>query len=75
MRKLGTSQGQILVSLTNAEFNGLAGKSPSNVPDGTDISLERLRNLVKLVDGNKQEMQAIRASATDLVKRIDGLGL
>ena len=75
MKKIGTALDGILVSLTSQEFLGLAGQPHGQIPDGTDVSLKRLGNIVNLVDGNKQKIAEIKQAAQNLVNEINDIGI
>jgi hypothetical protein len=75
MKKLAYGDGQVYVSLSTQEFSGLAGKSYSNVPDGTDISLAPIKQKVDLVDGKAAELTALKTKAQDVVTSITAIGL
>jgi hypothetical protein len=73
MKKIGYGSAGVFVTLTPAEFSGLTGKSYSNVPDGTDISLARVKQLANLVKDNKSQLQQIAADAVVLSQTITEL--
>ena len=73
MIKIGTSKGNVLVTLTPVEFLGLAGKSHADSPDGDSISLARIKRLTDLVDDNKNQLQEVKQEATELVQAINSL--
>ena len=73
MKKIGTAYGNILVTLSAAEFSGLSGKHPSNVMDGTEVSLARINKMSDLVEDKAGQLVSIREEAAKLIAALDGL--
>ncbi len=75
MKKLAYGDGVVYVSLTALEFAGLAGDTHSNIPDGTSISLTRIKQKLDLVDGKAAELTELKTLSTNVVNKITAIGL
>jgi hypothetical protein len=73
MIKVGTASGSVLVTLSPTEFSGLAGQSYSDTPDGSNISLSRIKQMSDMIDNNKSQLKEVKQKATDLAQTISGL--
>jgi hypothetical protein len=73
MIKLGTASGYVLVQLTGVEFKGLAKQSHDSIPDGTNVSLQWVKDAIDIVDGNEQQLASIKRECQQLISAIDGV--
>lgn len=74
MKKLGTTDGKAIVILNSVEFSGLAGKTISSTPDGTDISLAKIKEKLDLYDANVDELATVKQKCNELITSIDNAG-
>ena len=75
MIKLAYGDNKVFVSMTTQEFNGLAGKSYSQVPDGTSVSLARIKTKLDLVDAKTQELSELKTQCQQIVTKLDNIGV
>ena len=75
MKKLAYGDGQVYVSLSTMEFLGLAGEAYSSVADGTDISLVHIKQKLDLVDAKQAELAELKTSCTDVVNKLNAIGI
>jgi len=75
MKKIAFGSGEIIVSLTPTEFNGLAGKSHSGVADGTNVSLVSIKQKIDLVDSKSAELTEVKKTCLELAAKISDIGI
>ena len=75
MKKIGTTDGGILVELSQTEFTALAGKSASGIPDGTSISLKTIKDALDLVDAKKSGLSSLKTAAQEMVQLLNSVGV
>jgi len=75
MIKVGYGSEQVIVHMSRAEFNFLAGETYGNVPDGTDISLTNIKNKMDLIDAKEAELLELKDAATIMVQKLDAIGI
>ena len=75
MRKLALGDGKVYVTLSLAEFTGLANKTPAEVADGTDISLVSIGQKLDLVDAKEAELAELKTLASNIVYKLNEIGI
>ena len=75
MIKLAYGDSKVYVSLSEQEFQGLAGQSYSNIPDGTTISLVDIKQKLDLVDNKAAELTQVKQQMQQAVSTITSIGL
>ena len=62
--------------MTTTEFKGLSdGVSYSDVPDGTEISLAKIKQKLGLVDSKKAELLELKTAAKNIVNKLSAIGI
>ena len=75
MIKLGTTNGSILLSVSISEFKSLVGNTPSNIPDGAEISSAKAFAKIALVDAKMTELSSIKAQGQELINSLTAIGV
>ncbi len=70
MKKIGTASGKILLSVTPQEFKRLTKVQASTIPDGTDINITWLTELVNVIDTKKPLFVTVKTNAEALASSI-----
>jgi len=66
MKKLGRTNKGVIIEMTPTEFSMLAGKAFSNIPEGTEISLKKVKAAINLRDKNMPKIKELVALASGL---------
>lgn len=75
MKKLAYGDGVVYVGLSTVEFQGLAGLPYSQVPDGTEVSLQPIKQKVDLVDSKGADLTDLKNLSSQVVDKIASIGL
>ncbi len=75
MKKLAYGDGVVIVTLSTLEFSGLAGDVHSNTPDGTEISLVHIKQKLDLVDSKEAELAELKSLSSQVVSKLDAIGI
>ena len=75
MKKLAYGGSEVYVSLTPMEFSGLAGQAHSNVPDGTNVSLNPVKVKIDLVDSKTAELAELKSAAQTMITKLTIIGI
>ncbi len=75
MKKLAFGSNVVLVSLTTNEFKLLAGKTHSNVPDGTNVSLASVKNKLDLINDKRAELLELKNLTINVTDKLNTIGI
>ena len=73
MRKIGTASGKILLLVTPQEFKRLTKVDAGTVPDGSNIDITWLTELVNIVDTKKPLFVTVKTNAETLAASIEDI--
>ena len=75
MIKIGYGSEKVIVHLTKQEFKFLADASYGDVPDGTDVSLEKVQNKLSLVDAKEAELGELKSLCMAAYNKLNQIGI
>lgn len=73
MKKIGMASGEILVSMSKTEFKKLSRQDHNDIPDGSELDLQWLKNLIALMDSNLPQLTSIKEKAIALVTSLESI--
>lgn len=75
MIKLAYGDNKVIVTMKANEFTGLAGKTPAQVADGTDISLVSIKQKLDLVDSKTAELLELKGLCDQVSSKLNEIGI
>ena len=75
MIKIGTSNGNVILSVSSSEFKKLTGKTPSNVPDNTEVPAIEAFKKIELVDSKFTLLKSVAINGQKLIDDLKAAGV